>query len=237
MAFSTKLLLPRVLGVAFVVMMAASVQAQLNTSTRTGTGSTTGSATGTGATSALSGLTASNAAATTVGGQGAATGSSIQAVGSDQGGFAGANATQTFIGGGSTDAFVGGARQTATQAGANRQFRSIQNSQVPGSNNRQQSGSPRQIRVSIRANIQVPRMSELPQSAVAPANRVSFDRVLTSRPELSSVIVALSSEGIARLSGTADSLDTRRLAVALVRLQPGVRKVEDDIQVVESVNP
>ncbi|MCA9059292.1 MAG: BON domain-containing protein [Planctomycetaceae bacterium] len=210
--------------------MAASVSAQTSNigQTTTGSGQTTNNSA---STSGNVGLTGGGQLSTT-GGAGAATANSLQAVGSDSGGFAGANATQTFIGGASTDAFVGGGRQTQSQA-ANRQFRAIQNTQVPTSTNQQQGGSPRQVRVSFRVNIPGSKVTEQPPQAIAPANRVSFDRVLATRPELASVNIAFSADGVARLSGVVNSAETKRLAVALMRLQPGVREVADEIQLTQ----
>jgi len=54
---------------------------------------------------------------------------------------------------------------------------------------------------------------------------------LSQRPELTSVEVSFSADGVAMLSGTTQDAAARRLAANLLRLQPGVRRVENRILV------
>ena len=69
---------------------------------------------------------------------------------------------------------------------------------------------------------------------LADANVASLTRFTPSRPELAGIDVEMSSGGVAILTGSATTLETSRLAANLIRLQPGVRKVKN--QIVVSVN-
>jgi hypothetical protein len=53
------------------------------------------------------------------------------------------------------------------------------------------------------------------------------------RPELSGVNVELTADGVALLTGTSPNAEASRLAANLVRLQPGVRKVNNQIAVAQ----
>ncbi len=64
---------------------------------------------------------------------------------------------------------------------------------------------------------------------LANSNSVQLTQFHVNRPELSGVTVELTADGVAVLTGTSPSTDTSRLAANLVRLQPGVRKVNNQI--------
>lgn len=90
---------------------------------------------------------------------------------------------------------------------------------------------------------------QTPQRAIHPRQRVAFDyeappvavvtevvqtrfqRLATRRPELAGISFSLDGAGVARLRGSVASDDARRLAEALVGLEPGVRQVENELLV------
>lgn len=140
------------------------------------------------------------------------------------------NAAQSFVGANATQGFIGGATQGQTQQRSNRQFQAIQNTNQQ--NTQQPIGTPREIRSTLRVGFV---FSSAPQLNVAGrlanANVPSMDRFIPERPELAGIDVTLNSSGIAVLTGSAPDVESRRLAANLMRLQPGVRKVENQILV------
>ncbi len=62
---------------------------------------------------------------------------------------------------------------------------------------------------------------------MAGANSPSLERYVTRYPELSGIVVSLQENGVVVLSGETNSVESARLAANLVRLQPGVRRVEN----------
>lgn len=141
------------------------------------------------------------------------------------------NAAQSFIGSNATQGFVGGASQAGNQQGSNRQFQAIQNNQSQQSTG-QQSGTVREIRTSLRVGFAFPTASQSQiNGRLASANLATLGRFTTRRPELSEINVAMNLDGVAVLTGSATSVETRRLAANLMRLQPGVRKVDNQIVV------
>ncbi len=144
------------------------------------------------------------------------------------------NAAESFIGANATQGFVGGARQATNQQGSDRQFQAIQNDQSQQSTS-QQTGTPREIRSTLRVGFAFPTASQSQMTGrLADANVASLTRFTPSRPELAGIDVEMSSGGVAILTGSATTLGTSRLAANLIRLQPGVRKVKN--QIVVSVN-
>ncbi len=157
------------------------------------------------------------------------------ATGSQAGAAAGngtleSNAAQSFVGANATQGFIGGATQGQTQQRNNRQFQAIQNTNQQ--NTQQPTGTPREIRSTLRVGFV---FSSAPQLNVAGrlanANVPSMDRFIPQRPELAGIDVMLNSSGTAVLTGFAPDVESRRLAANLMRLQPGVRKVENQILV------
>lgn len=141
------------------------------------------------------------------------------------------NATQSFIGSNATQGFVGGASQAGNQQGSNRQFEAIQNDQSQQSTG-QQSGTVRAIRTALRVGFAFPTASQSQiNGRLASANLATLGRFTTRRPELSEINVAMNLDGVAVLTGSTTSVETRRLAANLMRLQPGVRKVDNQIVV------
>jgi hypothetical protein len=154
--------------------------------------------------------------------------------GAADGGFAGANAAQGFVGGGATDGgFVGGSREAAAGFGnANRQFRGITDTGIFAGSTQQQTGTPRRIPVSFRVSFQTPTISQLQAGASAPANQISVQRFSVIRPELSGITANVSPQGVVTLTGAVADASSSRLAANLLRLQPGVRAINNQVQVI-----
>lgn len=223
----------RILATTFVLISLASTAcAQFGSTTGTGGTGSIGSMTGSSSTS----QSATGGSAT---GPSGATGGGLQAL-SGNSNFAGtvpgqattaSNATDTFIGSNATTGFVGGASQAGNQQGTNRQFQALQNN-LSQQGTSQQSGTVREIRSTLRVAFAFPSATQLQMNgSLANANIASLRRFSPIRPELEGIEVALSSSGIAVLTGSAPNVETRRLAANLIRLQPGIRKVENQIVV------
>ena len=142
------------------------------------------------------------------------------------------NAATGFVGSNSSQAFVGGAREATNQQATNRQFGAFQNTQNTSNTQSSQSGTPRSIRTTMRIAFAAPSGTFAQQTgALAYSNSVQLTQFSTNRPELSGINVELTADGVAVLTGTSPSTDTSRLAANLVRLQPGVRRVNNQIAV------
>jgi hypothetical protein len=140
-----------------------------------------------------------------------------------QGNFIGSNQSQNFIGGG---------RQGSGQQGTNRQFQAFQSTQGNSGQGTQSTGTPRQVRTALRVNIpQIRRPDGQPSGFSAPANSASLERFVSRRPEFNSLSVNLSADGTAVIQGVAATEDDRRLAGNLLRLQPGVKRVDNQATV------
>jgi hypothetical protein len=144
------------------------------------------------------------------------------------------NAAQQFIGGNATESFVGGAREATDQQGMNRQFQAFQTTETTTNSQSQQTGTPRKVRTVLSIGFQFPAAAEIQRSGrLASANSLSLSRFTSSKPEFSSVSVNLTGDGVAILTGTSPTTESSRLAANLIRLQPGVRKVNNQIAVAQ----
>ncbi|HEX6987254.1 MAG TPA: BON domain-containing protein, partial [Planctomycetaceae bacterium] len=78
-----------------------------------------------------------------------------------------------------------------------------------------------------------------PATPAAAVERVTsrFDGIVSRRPELSGVTFATDDSGRVVLRGTVPSDDARQLAAALVRLEPGVREVVNELTVGGGATP
>ncbi len=140
------------------------------------------------------------------------------------------NAATGFVGSNSSQAFVGGVRQSENQQATNRQFGAFQNTQPTSNTQSTQSGTPRSIRTTMKIAFAAPSGTFAQQAGVlADSNSVQLTQFSAKRPELSGINVELTADGVAVLTGTSPSTETSRLAANLVRLQPGVRKVNNQI--------
>ncbi len=213
-----------------------TAQAQARAQT---TGTSGGSGLSGSGTSGLGGSPTGSASGTTgIGSTGtSATGTSATgtsgAAGTTGANTAGSNATQSFIGGNATEGFVGGARELAQQS-MNRQFQAIQSTQSQFGTQGQTTGTPRTIRTTMSIGFSFPTATVAQSSGrLADANSLSLARFTTSRPEFSGITVAMTSQGVAVLTGSTVSTESKRLAANLMRLQPGVRKVDNQVAVNE----
>jgi hypothetical protein len=187
----------------------------MSSTSRTGTTGTTGS-TGTFGSTGSTGTTGNTGG---TGGTGTATGAGGAGNGN---GFVGGNQSQTFVGAG---------QQQGNRANTNRQFQfqAAQNNSMQSS---QSTGTPRQVKTALRVNFSFPGTSQAgSRGMLAQANAASLDRYVTRYPQLSGIAVSLQPDGVAVLSGETASAETGRLAENLVRLQPGVRRVENQTSV------
>jgi osmotically-inducible protein OsmY len=140
--------------------------------------------------------------------------------------------TTGFVGGSSAETFVGGSRQATQSQGQNRQFQAFQPTQTTQNSQSQQTGTPRQVRTSLRLAFTFPAATAAQQSgSLDSANSVSLSRFAATRPELNGINVNMTNTGEAVLTGTVASTEASRLAANLVRLQPGVRKVNNQLGV------
>ncbi len=135
-----------------------------------------------------------------------------------------------FVGRGSSSTFVGNqnAGQQAVNVGATPQFGPGFGNQ--GLTDRQGAATTgkhrgQNIRFPIRiAFTQV----VLPAATVQSNLQTQFQLIETDIP---GVTARITPEGTAILQGTVDSVGTRKLAAAIARLEPGVRNVQNELQV------
>ena len=148
--------------------------------------------------------------------------------GMDNAGRAGDNAAQEFIGSPNVEGFVGGARQSMTPSTINRFFRAVTGEEVTTGSTQESSGTPRRIPVTLRLGFEVPP----PRAVTLPAGSGTYlQRFLWVRPGLSGVNFLLDNEGIAKLTGYVSEESNRRLAANLIRLQPGVTRIRNNIEI------
>lgn len=131
-----------------------------------------------------------------------------------------------FVGAGDLESFIGAG--VTTDRNGNRQFRSITNPTIATGGNRQ-TGTPRIKRTQLRIAFQYPQPAFLP--LVRQRQQLAIRQVATVRPSLNSVSVRIDDRGIATLSGAAPDAASRRLAANLLRLEPGVRRIRNDIAI------
>ena len=142
---------------------------------------------------------------------------------------AGANAAQAFIGGPNTDGnFVGGGLETLFNQ-ANRNFRAITQGQTPEGGTRNTSGTPRQVPVSLKIGFSVP--SSARNRSLVPITGLPIKRIAQMKPEFRNVVVSVNEFGVATISGSTSDAASRRLAMNIVRLRPGVRSIDNRLTV------
>lgn len=200
-------------------------------SSSTGSRSTTGSSTTSNSTT--SSVTSNTSSRTSAAGTSAA---GTSATATDANGVATNvqnNAAQNFIGGNALDSFVGGGLESGANTNRNRQFRAVTETGTEGLSQRQQQqqqGPPRSRTVSLRVGFPVVSIMAA-ASQLSAENAVSLESFVSVRPEFSTVSASISADGRATLVGTTATSDSRRLAANLIRLQPGVRRVDNQIVV------
>ena len=98
----------------------------------------------------------------------------------------------------------------------------------------QQSGTSREVRTVLRIGFKFPTASAAQQTgSLASANSLSLSRFSQNRPELAGVNVSLNGDGTAVLTGSLPTIESSRLAANLMRIQPGVRKIDNQIAVIQ----
>ncbi len=198
-----------------------------------GTSGLTGTTFGTtGTTTGITGTTNRTSTGTTgTTGTTGNTGTTGQAAGNGQTGTSN-TATQNFVGGNAAQNFVGGSRQATNQQGTNRQFQAFQNTQQGMNQGMSTTGTPRQVRTALRIGFSFPNATSAQASGnLAAANQANLSRYVITRPEFTGINVNMTPEGVAVLTGSTDSVEASRLAANLLRLQPGVRGVDNQLAV------
>ncbi len=224
-------------------MFVDSISAQFSSSSRTGSalGNALTSTSGMGGSSGLSSgfgagsntgnaggnATGNNAANRTAGNGQSALGQSLFTQGNNQNGFIGGrNQQQQFIGGNQRTGANQNNRQQANQSGnRSQQGRDDFN----GGNQQSQAGANqrRAIRPQQKVAFDVPRRSE---TEIRSTLQTRFDG-LSEQPALRGVTIHLDTDGVATLSGSVETASAKQLAANFVRLEPGVRKVVNELTV------
>jgi len=149
-----------------------------------------------------------------------------------QAGAASTNNATGFVGRGNTG-FVGRTATQATTAASNRPRQITPNRQTARDNGGGQRGRQEQAQagaIRVRQQIAFPH-PQLKLNAVMVNVRQSFAKMQTRRPELASVSMEVADDGAIVLRGEVKSAAARRLAGALVYLEPGVREVRNELKV------
>jgi len=159
------------------------------------------------------------AAGTTTAGAGGVT---TQGVGANttggEGGFIGGNAAEAFVGGG-----------VVTDRNGNRSFQSFTPSAVPTGTNRNATGTPRTIRTQLRIGFSFPKPDAY--TALIGQSGPPIRQVVSIRPEFQNVSVIVNQAGLATLAGSVPNISAKRLAANLIRLRPGIRKIDNRLAV------
>lgn len=134
-----------------------------------------------------------------------------------------------FVGAPPEDEFVGAGEEPTDNNRVNRLFRAITGADVPTGTTQETTGNRRRVPVSLRLGFPAP--SPRQATALAGPDQVALKRYLAIRPELLAVAVSMDDAGVVTLSGTVADASTGRLAANLVRLQPGVRKIRNQLVV------
>lgn len=115
------------------------------------------------------------------------------------------------------------------QFGGNRSQRGNDRNQQFGSQN--QTGQfNQQPQIVVRSEIAFPYPEQAP-AAVAGRLEGQLQRIASRRPEFGNLAFRLQPNGDVTLRGTVPDESSRRLAAALVRLEPGVRSVNNELSV------
>ena len=225
-------------------LFSQSTSAQFSSTTRTGSSSgnalTSGSSAattgGAGATSGFGGaggaagggaanaaVGGNNAANRTAGNGGAALGQSLFNQTNAQNGFIGSrNQQQGFVGGNQR---TGQQQNSRQQQQGGRQGNSGQNDNNQNGQGQQNQDPKRAIRPQLRVAFdELPRPTTEIRSTLQPR----FDS-LSQTPALRGVAYELDAEGVVVLRGTVDTPSQRRLAENVVKLEPGVKKVRNEL--------
>ena len=220
-------------------LSAQTASAQFSSSSRTGSTSGNALTNTSGLGSSTSGLGGAqgqsfggaagqgNAGANRTAGNGQSTlGQSLLNQGNTQNGFIGGrNQQQQFIGG--NQRTTQNTRQQQNQFGnQGRQQRQNQDDNN-GTNQQNQNNQRRAIRPQQKVAFEIPQRTE---TEVRTTLQTRFDG-LVQNPALRNVTFEMDSDGIVTLRGEVGTTSARQLAANLVRLEPGVRKVVNELTV------
>lgn len=158
-----------------------------------------------------------------------------------QSGLTGQTGASDFVGrGDAAGRFVGDQRAAQqTQGAASRSFGGFGNRARTEGNAR--SGNQRQPRSGDRQATRVIRPRQKIAFSYPQRPAAEIDRLLQTRMNAlvqdesrkGSVKVAVNDQGVATLTGTVDSAEAKRLAAIMARLEPGVRSVDNQLEVVQ----
>jgi hypothetical protein len=223
-------------------LFSQTASAQFSSTTRTGSTSgnalTSGTTAATGATSGFGGATAGGGAANAaIGGNNAAN----RTAGTGQA----ALGQSLFNQGNNQNAFIGGRNQTQGQGfiGANQRTGQQQNNRQQQQNNRQSNFGQNDFN---NSNSQGPQQNQDQRRAIRPTFKVAFEALpkpttevrstlqprfdsLSQTPSLRGVVYELNADGVVILRGTVDTPSQMRLAENVVKLEPGVKKVRNEL--------
>ena len=156
---------------------------------------------------------------------------SQQAVGNTTG-FVGANTQGSFVGNRMAgQAGLGSAGPTFSPLGGG-DFSQDFNQDFNQSGRGQ--SSTRQVRPRYRLGFEVP---AAPAAEISTRIDVQLSRLTESNPQFAGVQIAINEEGIAELRGAAPTEDASRLIENIVRLEPGVRGVDNQLVVPPTAQP
>ncbi len=172
-----------------------------------------------------------NSAANRTAGNGqSALGQSLFNQGTTQNGFIGGqNSQQQFIGGNQRTGQQNNRQQTNQFRNQSRQNRSNQDdmNDPNGNQSRSNTNQRRAVRPQQRVAFEIPQRTE---TEIRTTLQTQFT-ALSQHPTLSGVDCTMDSDGVVILSGTVDSASARLLAANVVRLEPGVRRVRNELTV------
>lgn len=162
-------------------------------------------------------------------GTGGVTTEGVGSSAAQDGGIAGGNQSEVFVGGNNSGGFVGGGG-LQNDFTSNRRFQAITDQEVTRGSTAESSGTTRRVPVAFRIGFQYPKATG---TSLLMGNSPSpMTQVAKVKPELRGVTLNIDAKGVAVLSGQAPNAAAARLAANLVRLRPGVRKVQNNIRVV-----
>jgi hypothetical protein len=146
--------------------------------------------------------------------------------GQQQGGFIGrGNNANRFIGRGTQGGQTQLQRNNFSQFGGNRNTGAGNNR----TGNRTGTGGTQRV---IRPRLRIAFAYMKPSVSVAVTTlSTRFEKLSSRRPALSGVRIETGTEGEVTLQGTVKSAETRKLAEIMARMQPGVRKVRNELSV------
>lgn len=224
-------------------LLSQSANAQFSSSTRTGSTSgnalTSGATTTTGATGGTSALGAGTNRA----------GGNTQGISQNNrtAGTGAADLGQALLNQSNLNSFIGGRNQQQGFIGGNQRTGQQQNNRQQQQNNRQNNFGQNDFNNSNGQGQQ----QQDPKRAIRPQLRVAFDEMpketnteirstlqprfdsLSQTPSLRGVAYELDAEGVVVLKGTVDTPSHKRLAENVVKLEPGVKKVRNELTLTE----